>query len=451
MEGLKNNGIATKTREVSNMRRSILHDGSGQLTYEIREIVAIAHKIQELGLDITWENIGDPINKGEKLPAWIKDIVVDLVSQDQSYAYNATEGDPEARQFLADLVNKRGGRQITANDIIFFNGLGDAVGKIFGYLKREARIIGPSPAYSTHSSAEAAHSGYKHLTYELDADNNWMPDLEDLENKVKYNDSIAGLLLINPDNPTGAVYPRDVLERMVEIARENRIFIICDEIYANIIYNGAETAALSEVIGDVPGMALRGISKEYPWPGGRCGWIEVFNQEKYPAFKKYIQCLVNAKMLEVSSTSLPQLSIPRVMGDERYQDHLEQRRRKFEKRTNEAYEIFSDFEGVKVVRPQGAFYMTILFEDGVLNENQYLEPARPEIGKLIQENLGDITLDKRFVYNLLGSTGICVVPLSGFCSDKYGFRITMLEADDQVRNQTWYRIGEAIKKYIHSA
>src|SRR5699024_8441377 len=160
------------------------------------------------------------------------------------------------------------------------------------------------------SSAEAAHSGYKHVSYKLDPDNNWMPDLEDLEMKVKYNDSIAGILIINPDNPTGAVYPVKVLKRIVRIAREHKLFIICDEIYANLIYNGADTAALSQVIGEVPGIAMRGISKEYPWPGSRCGWIEVYNQHQYPAFKKYIQTLLNAKMLEVSSTNMPQLSIP---------------------------------------------------------------------------------------------------------------------------------------------
>ena len=107
--------------------------------------------------------------------------------------------------------------EISDDDIVFFNGLGDAVAKIFGFLKREARIIGPSPAYSTHSSAEAAHSGYSHLTYELDPDNGWMPDLEDIENKIKYNDAIAGILIINPDNPTGAVYPRKILEQIVDI------------------------------------------------------------------------------------------------------------------------------------------------------------------------------------------------------------------------------------------
>ena len=297
------------------MRRDIVHVGSGQLTYEIREIVAVANELAEMGVDITWENIGDPIHKGETLPAWIKEIVQGLVEKDATWGYVATPGVPDTREFLAKLTNSRGGYQVTADDILFFNGLGDAVAKIFGFLKREARILGPSPAYSTHSSAEAAHSGYEHLTYELDPANHWMPDLADIENKVKYNDSIAGILLINPDNPTGAVYPKEVLEAIVDIAKRYRLFLICDEIYGNIVYNPEETCPLSDIIGDVPGMALRGISKEYPWPGSRCGWIEVYNQDKFPMFATYIKTIRDAKMLEVCSTSLPQYSIPLVMGD----------------------------------------------------------------------------------------------------------------------------------------
>ncbi|MBN2102435.1 pyridoxal phosphate-dependent aminotransferase [bacterium] len=432
------------------MRRNIVHEGAEQLTYEIREIVAVADQLKDMGINITWENIGDPIQKGEQLPPWMKKIIKDLVSDDKTYRYAATKGVPETRAFLANLVNARGGCQITLEDIIFFNGLGDAVAKIFGFLKREARVIGPSPAYSTHSSAEAAHSGYEHLTYELDPKNNWMPDLTDLENKVKYNDSIAGILLINPDNPTGTVYSKSLLEDIIRIARKYRLFVVCDEIYAHIVFNGARTVHLSEVIRTVPGMALRGISKEYPWPGSRCGWIEVFNQNRHPMFKRYISSLVNAKMLEVCSTSLPQYSIPRVMGDPRYIPHLNKRKKVFEHRANEAYKIFSRVEGIHVVRPQGAFYMSILFEPGVLSNSQKLPIDNRNARNYIEALVKNVAPDKRFVYYLLGSTGICVVPLTGFCCNRYGFRITMLECDDSKRKWTWNMITESIGHYLKS-
>ncbi len=432
------------------MRRDIVHAGSGQLTYEIREIVAVAQDLEKLGVKITWENIGDPIAKGETVPAWIKEIITDLVSRDETYGYVATPGIPKTREFLAEIINRRGGYQVTADDIIFFNGLGDAIAKIFGFLKREARVIGPSPAYSTHSSAEAAHSGYEHLTYELDPNNSWMPDLADLENKVKYNDSITGILLINPDNPTGAVYPREILEKIVDIARRYDLFVICDEIYAHIVFNGAETVHLSEVIGEVPGIAMRGISKEYPWPGARCGWIEVFNQDRYPMFKQYIKSVRDAKMLEVCSTSLPQYSIPYVIGDPRYAGHLETRKKMFEHRVNEACDIFGEVEYINVVKPRGAFYMTVLFRDGVLNNEQFLPVEGSGAKAYIEEKVKGVESDKRFVYYLLASTGICVVPITGFCCKMKGFRLTLLECDDAKRKQTFRTIAESIKKYVES-
>jgi aspartate/methionine/tyrosine aminotransferase len=433
------------------MRRNIVHEGSGQLTYEIREIVSVAMDLQKMGVEITWENIGDPIHKGEQLPQWIKDIIKKLVSEDKTYGYVSTPGVYETRRFLAERVNRRGGCQITDDDIIFFNGLGDAVAKIFGFLKREARIIGPSPAYSTHSSAEAAHSGYEHLTYELDPRKNWMPNLDDLENKIKYNDAIAGMLLINPDNPTGAVYPRAFLEKMIDIARRYKVFVICDEIYASIVYNGAETTHLSEIIGDLPGMALRGISKEFPWPGSRCGWIEVFNQDKYPSFRRYIKSLKDAKMLEVCSTALPQYAIPLVMGDDRYAEHLDRRRKIFQQRANEAWEILSQVPGVSVIKPQGAFYMAVLFDDNILNNEQRLPIADPNVKEYIENKIHHVEVDKRFVYYLLASAGVCVVPLTGFCCNRKGFRVTLLETDDEKRRWTWQTIAKAITQYLNSA
>jgi alanine-synthesizing transaminase len=286
------------------MRRNILHAGAASLKYEIREIVGAAHRIESLGREITWENIGDPVQKGEAPPQWIRDIVSDLLDRRESWGYCDTQGVLEVREFLASEVNRRGGVQVTPQDIVFFNGLGDAVAKVYGFLSREARILGPSPAYSTHSSAEAAHSGYNHVTYELDPYNEWMPDLEDIRNKVKYNDSIAGILLLSPDNPTGAVYPREVLEEIATVAREHDIFIIADEIYANIVYDGRGRLHMSQWIGDVPGIAMRGISKEYPWPGARCGWLEVLNKGRDRTFARYVESLIAAKRLEVSSTTL---------------------------------------------------------------------------------------------------------------------------------------------------
>jgi len=432
------------------MRRNLVHPGAGQLKYEIRQIVLFAEQIARRGVPITWENIGDPIRKGEKLPDWMKSIVAAQAAADLSYSYVDTQGIPETRSYLAQAVNLRGGAQIEPSDIIFFNGLGDAVSTVFGSLRREARVLGPSPAYSTLSSAEAAHSGYEHLSYRLDPENNWLPDMEDVELKVRYNDSIAGLLLINPDNPTGAVYPREILDEFVRIARTYDVFLLCDETYANITYNGAEYVSLAEVIDEVPGISLRSISKDLPWPGARCGWAEVFNQDRDENFRTYVRSIVDAKRLEVCSTGLPQSVIPPIFSDSRFPAHLERRRRMFEARANETYDALSGIEGIRITRPRGALYFTVVFEDGALTDRQRLKVANPELERFIEESTRGVAEDKRFVYWLLAATGICVVPLSGFACDLPGFRMTLLETDDEKRRRTQQSIAEAVGEYLAS-
>jgi aspartate/methionine/tyrosine aminotransferase len=429
------------------MRRDIVHVGAASLKYEIREIVSIAHEVERLGQAITWENIGDPVQKGETPPQWIRGIVSDLVHRRSTWAYCDSAGVGETREFLAGNVNIRRGVQVTPDDIMFFNGLGDAVAKVYGFLRREARILGPSPAYSTHSSAEAAHSGYGHVTYNLDPTQGWMPDVDDIRNKVKYNDSIAGILILTPDNPTGAVYPRAILDEIADIAREYDLFIITDEIYAHIVYNGQPRLHLSEWIGDVPGIAMRGISKEYPWPGSRCGWLEILNKDKDDNFAAYVDSLLAAKRLEVSSTTLPQMSIPLVMGDPRYADHLNGREAMFSARADEMMAAFDGCESVLVNKPGGAFYYTVMFNEGLLNHGQSLPIANPRIAELIAGRVQDVAPDKRFVYYLMGATGIVVVPLTGFQCAHEGFRATLLEADDAKRAWILETLRESIDAY----
>ncbi|MCP4642469.1 MAG: pyridoxal phosphate-dependent aminotransferase [bacterium] len=434
------------------MRRNIVHVGAGSLSYEIREIVAVAREIRAFGKEIVWENIGDPIEKGEAVPDWIRETVRDLVDEPVSWGYCDSQGVPETREFLASVVNEReGGVKITTDDIMFFNGLGDAVAKVYGFLRREARVLGPSPAYSTHSSAEAAHSGYGHVTYELDPNNGWLPDVDDIRNKVKYNDSIAGILLLSPDNPTGAVYPRELVEEIADIARKHKLFMIADEIYAHIVYNGNPRLHLSQWIGDVPGLAMRGISKEYPWPGSRCGWLEVLNKDKDSNFATYVESLLAAKRLEVSSTTLPQLSVPRVMGDSRYVGHLSRREQMFDGRAQEAYDTFKDCPHVVANKPGGAFYFTVMFKDGVLNNQQKLHIEEPAIRARIEELVEGVAPDKRFVYYLMGAAGIVVVPLTGFQCEHDGFRMTLLETDDAKRAWILKTVRGAIDTYMASA
>jgi len=188
------------------MRTNIVHQGANELTYEIREIVTFGKQLEKAGLRMIWENIGDPIAKGEKIPTWLKNLISDELKDDKTFAYSPTKGLLETREYLASFRFRENGVVLNPEDILFFNGLGDAISKVYTYLNRNARVIGPSPAYPTHSSAEAEHVGSHHLTYSLDPKCDWFPNLEDLRNRVHYNESIAGILIINPDNPTGMTY-----------------------------------------------------------------------------------------------------------------------------------------------------------------------------------------------------------------------------------------------------
>ena len=433
------------------MRTNLVNLGADELRYEIRAIVGLAKKIQGLGVAIVWENIGDPIAKGEEPPVWIREIVKKAVDDPKTYAYSPTPGLDATRAYIATERNLEGGIQITPDDILFYNGLGDAISAIYGGLHPSARVIGPNPAYPTHSSAEAAHSGSPHFSYRLDPENGWAPDLEELERTVAAHPEIAGILIINPDNPTGFVYPEETLRRMVDIARRYNLFMISDEIYSNLAYGGYEMKKLASVIGEVPSIAMRGISKEFPWPGGRCGWVEFYNRDKDENFDRYARSLMDAKMLEVCSTTLPQKVLPEVMSDPRYVPYLAERTTAYQRKSALAKKILSEIPEVIVHTAGGAFYMTVVFRNGVLNDKQSLEMS-PEAAAIIAPHLVDAKLDQRFTYQLLAATGICVVALSsGFNADRHGFRFTLLERDEEKFEKTVRTIAESIRTYINSA
>ena len=441
------------------MRLNIVHPGADKLRYEIREIVDVAKKVAQAGMPIVWENIGDPVAKGEAPPQWIKKIVQDASKEDSVFAYSPTKGLDETRAYIANERNLEGGAQINSDDILFFNGLGDAISHIYRNLNSRARVIGPDPAYPTHSSAEAAHAmqhrpgegnDKPHITYHLDPENGWKPDLKDMEAKIKAHKDIVGILIVNPDNPTGFVYPQKTIREVVKLAKKYKLFIISDEIYSNLAFEGSDMRKLASVVDGAPAISMRGISKEFPWPGARCGWIEFYNRDKDENFDRYARSIIMSKTLEVCSTTLPQKVLPKVMSDKRYYPYLATRTRHYAKRAKYAYDTLSKIPGVIIHEPQGAFYMTCAFKKGALKKNQTL-PVRKGLKELVATYTNGVPLDKRFVYYLLASTGICTVPLTtGFNSSTPGFRFVLLERDDAKYKKTVDTIAKAITAYLGS-
>ncbi len=433
------------------MRQKLLMAGAGELSYEIRGIVSKAHALQGMGREISWENIGDPIQKNGRIPSWIKEILEDLIADDKSFGYSHSMGNARTRDFLVARTNSMEGAQVTREDILFFNGLGDAISTLYGMLDPTARVLGPSPAYSTHSASEAAHAYHHPVTYRLDPNDGWRPDLEDLYNKVRYNPNVVAVLIINPDNPTGMVYPFESLLRIIEIAREFNLFVVSDEIYTNITYGDTRSYQLCEFIEELPGIAMKGLSKDVPWPGSRCGWLEFYNRSSSREFDGFCAALCNAKMVEVCATTLPQLAVPRIYGHPEFPAYRRRLNEEIGERSRYIMETLRTVPELIVNEAQGAFYHTIVFRDDALKADQTLEIDDPTVRSMVEEWVDGVELDYRFVYYLLGATGICVVPISSFCSRLLGFRITALEEDQEQMKTTIQRLAQAIRDYVASS
>ena len=435
------------------MRCDIVHPQAGELVYEIRRIVLLAKRMEAAGVSMTWENIGDPVAKGEQVPDWIVEHLEEVVRENKSWAYGPSKGVDEARDFVARRNNARGGAQITPEEVCFYNGVGDAVSKLYSFLNRKARVLCPSPSYSIHATYEAYHTGKHPLLFHLDPANGWLPDIDEIRTLVDRNREVAAIMFINPDNPTGLVWPQELLRELVEVAARYGLFLIADENYNRLIFNGKSSALLSDLIGEVPGISLKGISKEYPWPSSRCGWMEIYNQDADPDFKRFVDSVFDAKMIEVCATTQVQMTIPRVMADARYDKHLEARCTAYAKRSEEFYQAFLGVEGVKAVRPNGAFLGSVIFDRGALNDRQSLPVENRAAKQILDQVLADgkVTPDKRFVLYLLASTGICVVPMTGFTSKLPGFRTTLLEPDDSRRAWIFSTLREKIQQYLGSA
>ncbi len=426
------------------MRQDILRGDSALLSYPIREVVVIGKELEKLGgFSMVWENIGDPVAAGEHVPDWMHDVVQEQVATDQSFAYTETKGAIATREYVLEHFSDK--KKCTVEDILFFNGLGEAINKVMGNLPKETRVLVPSPTYPSHATAESMHAGCSYISYSLDPANDWEPNVAEIENKVKYNDHVVAILVINPNNPTGSVYKRETLEQIVAIAKKYDCFLIFDEIYHHMTFEGVKTTLLHEVIGDVPGISMKGISKDIPWPGSRCGWIEVYNADKDENFKGFIEIILLTKMLEVCSTALPQIVLPHLYSHPEYPAYLQSRIDKYQNRADEADAFFAKIPQVRVNKPKGVFYLVVELLDLPMNKLD-------SINKAVRLNLDALENDStpedfQFAYELMGAKGVCVVPLTGFGSEVTGFRMTLLQEDDAIFTDTLKKISEAINEY----
>jgi len=423
------------------MRKNILLPWNKALSYIIREIVSTADEIKKEWKIIYRENIWDPVAKWEKIPEWLKDIVKRACDEDEVYRYSPTRWLDKTLEYIISKNPK-----LRKKDIIFFNGIWDAISKVYKVLSFDSRIIWPNPAYPTHSSTEAAHAGSFYITYNLNPENNWNPDLQELKNKVKYNPNIVWILVVNPDNPTWKVFSKNILEKIVEIAKKYELFLIFDEIYEKLVYEEKDKIKLSDIIQDVPWLSMKWISKDMPWPGARCWRIEVYNTDKDKNFREFVDSLLLSKMVEVCSTTLPQYVLPKIYENKKYKKSLKKRIEKYKKRAQIAEDILKDSKELKVIKPKWAFYLTILFDN--IDKTKKYKIENKKIDDIVKSALQNRKrFDEKFCYYMLGETWVCSVPLSWFNSTYDGFRITLLEENIEQFKYILEKVKDFAKKW----
>ncbi|MGI6086539.1 MAG: pyridoxal phosphate-dependent aminotransferase [Kiritimatiellia bacterium] len=440
--------------------RTIIHNSkAGLMRYGIREIVELSGDLERLnpGMKFFWENIGDPVAKGWPVPEFVRDILCDLINRktEAAFSYTHSRGNLETRNWVAAQSRQMvPSGKLDAEHVVFTNGLGAGIGIFYRMLEQGARIIQPNPGYPAHISSERFPSGSASVGYRLDPQRGWQPDLDHLESQIKRHPEAVGILLINPNNPTGAVYGVDVLQAVVQMAERHGLLLISDEVYFRMIFPPLRYVHITELAnGRVPLVVMRGLSKDVPWPGARCGWLEFHNTNLSRSFAAFFDSFKQAMMLEVCATTLPQMALPRIYNHPDYAAWLTEYIAGLQEAGNHIYNILSACPGVLVNPIHGAFYMMPLFKEGVLNSRQTLPISNTAVRQHIERLTSDpnLPLDKRFAFYLLAATGICVVPASDFESPWPGFRITTLDRESSHRVEVYRTLSQAIGQYLASA
>ncbi len=367
------------------------------VSYPIRDIVQEAKTLEKQGRDMIYLNIGDPGPFGFRPPQHILDAAIEALNQNYS-GYAPSEGDPDLRNAIA------GYEGVNQNDVFVVSGLSEGVDFLFQALVDPGRnIILPSPTYPLYLTKQRISFGSE-IFYKCHEDS-WEPDIDDMRKRI--NKYTKAILVINPNNPTGAVYSRKTLQSIVDVAGEHKLPIISDDAYELLVFDG-EKANLREIHKDVPLVSGSSLSKNYIYPGARVGYL-AFHGDGWDATKDAIQRLCNQRLSvnwEMQRAGIAAINGPKGHIDG-FNMELKKRRDLLKKRVDE-------IDGLSMVAPKGAFYAFVKVE--------------PEYGKRWKN-------DWAYVRALL-KEGVVVVPGSGFSSlleDIY-FRIVFLPQLDVLGN-----------------
>ena len=239
----------------------------GRVEYAIRDIILHAREYQKSGNKLLYLNIGDPVAFDFKTPLHIKHALIDAINKDNDY-YTDSEGWPELRQSIVKKESRKKGLDITSEDVLVTNGVSEGLDMVMGSIIEEKdEILLPGPYYPPYSSY-AKFYGANIKEFKILDDGR--PDIDDIRKKIT-NKSKA-ICLINPNNPTGEVFDSKGLQSVLDIASENNLYVICDEIYDEIVFDNS-FYPIGKVSKDAPVILLNGFSKTYCMTGLRCGYV----------------------------------------------------------------------------------------------------------------------------------------------------------------------------------
>ncbi|MGB0004188.1 MAG: aminotransferase class I/II-fold pyridoxal phosphate-dependent enzyme [Nitrososphaeraceae archaeon] len=367
---------------------------TSEVEYAIRDIIVHAREYEKSGRQIIYLNIGDPVKYDFKTPNHIKQALIDSVSHDFNY-YTDSEGLYELREAIVEKESRKG-LSITAEDVLVTNGVSEGLDMTMASIvEPNTEVLMPGPYYPPYASYVKFYGG-RPVEFKLTPDGK--PDLEDLISKI--TPRTRALCIISPNNPTGEVFDHKSLKQLVDIAAEHSLYIICDEIYDSLVFDG-EFTGIGKVAKDSPVILLNGFSKVYLMTGWRCGYICMnSNCSKLENIRNNIPKLARVRI----STNLPvqKAAIAALRGP---QDHIPMMVSKLRRRRDLVIKRLNQISSISCNVPKGAFY------------------AFPKI------NLSSRWKnDKHFVLDLLNETGILTVHGSGFGSN-FGtdhFRIVYL-------------------------
>ena len=394
------------------MKKIIPSHRTEKITYAVRDIVLLADEVARQGREMLYLNIGDP----NKFDFQTAPHIVEAVSRamrDNYNGYAPSSGIEEGRQAIINCARSKGIDRI--RDVFVTTGASEAIDICLTALVNPGEnVLIPSPGYPLYSAIINKLSG-EPRPYYLNEDDNWQPDIEDIASRI--DEKTRAIVIINPNNPTGAVYREEVLRGIIALALEHNLVIFSDEIYDSLILDDISHISTASLNGDLPVITFNGLSKNYLAPGFRIGWGIVSGPED--ELRDYVEAINKLLRARLCANHPIQWAIKVALeGD---QDQLIEVRQKLRRRRDITVEMLNAIDGITCVRPEGAFY------------------AFPRLH--IEGS------DDEFVRELIRETGVVVVPGSGF-GERPGtkhFRVVYL-APEEVLEKAYERIGDFLSQ-----